>query len=364
MFPTMAVAQTAPVPHDVHPPRNHCGAEPHRSYSDSMTGPPSPNPQPDILGDGYEALTADLPDDAEGAGGRHPGPASGSAHHQHQGRAVPARLFRLLPPDRAGRVPRGPRRGLLRPRPAQVRPFAAAAPDPCPDVRCRRLLPGTGRGGRVHRRRGTRPPGGQRAFHRRTDRRALAARPADRDRRLGAGPRRGAEQPVPRRPGHLGDPHAGPATVRRARQEPPADGAAVRRTRVYYQLSTHRSERGEWDFVTGVEAGDRRRRPRRVAGRRATGHRPRARRARTWIARSWCCARTRRSGPSNGPTSCTAGDAVLDADALARWSTRLGTPRDLHPDRRRHARSAAVEAADVRERVFAEITRWTDAYAG
>jgi alpha-beta hydrolase superfamily lysophospholipase len=54
---------------------------------------------------------------------------------------------------------------------------------------------------------------------------------------------------------------------------------------------------------------------------------------------------------------------VLDADALARWSTRLG----------RHVTCIRIvdgmhdlllSAQPIRERVFAEITRWTDAYAG
>jgi alpha-beta hydrolase superfamily lysophospholipase len=56
------------------------------------------------------------------------------------------------------------------------------------------------------------------------------------------------------------------------------------------------------------------------------------------------------------------GDSVLDADALARWSTRLGTHvtcirivDGMH--------DLLLSAPDIRQRVFAEITRWTDAYA-
>lgn len=129
-----------------------------------------------------------------------------------------------------------------------------------------------------------------------------------------------------------------------------------------YQVSTHRSERGEWDFVTEWKP--------------VTGGVVRAEwlaAAQRAIARAHagldldcpilvlCSDKTVRA--KHWTDDLYRGDSVLDADALARWSTRLG----------RHVTCIRIvdgmhdlllSAQPIRERVFAEITRWTDAYAG
>ena len=162
-------------------------------------------PEPDILGDGYQALTIELPDDAEGAVvatlvmfARRGCPRR--RHRRTRAVLYLHGLVRLLPPDRIGRVLRRPRRALLRAGPAQVRPFAAPPSDPVPDGRRRGLLPGTGlRRSEFIIGRGARSAGDQRSLHRWADRPALAARPAHPHRRRRARQRGGAEQPVPRR---------------------------------------------------------------------------------------------------------------------------------------------------------------------
>lgn len=129
-----------------------------------------------------------------------------------------------------------------------------------------------------------------------------------------------------------------------------------------YQLSTHRSERGEWDFVT--------------AWKPVTGGVVRAEwlaAAQRAIARAHagldldcpilvlCSDKTVRA--KQWTDDLYRGDSVLDAEALARWSTRLG----------RHVTCIRIvdgmhdlllSAPQIRARVFAEITRWTGAYAG
>jgi alpha-beta hydrolase superfamily lysophospholipase len=129
----------------------------------------------------------------------------------------------------------------------------------------------------------------------------------------------------------------------------------------YYQISTHRSERGEWDFFTDWKP--------------VTGGVVRV----EWLAAAQrAIARAHAGLNLNCPilVLCSdktirakqwtdelyRGDAVLDADALARWSTRLGTHvtcirivDGMH--------DLLLSSADVRQRVFTEITRWMDAYA-
>ena len=57
-----------------------------------------------------------------------------------------------------------------------------------------------------------------------------------------------------------------------------------------------------------------------------------------------------------------AGDGVLDADAIARWCTRLGTHVTcIRIDGGMH--DLLLSRPEVRERVFAEMARWLHAYA-
>jgi len=128
----------------------------------------------------------------------------------------------------------------------------------------------------------------------------------------------------------------------------------------YYQLSTHRSERGDWEFVPDWKpvGGGVVRVEWLAAAQRAIA------RAHTGLDLDCpilvlCSAKTVRA--KQWTDELYRGDSVLDADALARWSTRLGTHvtcirivNGMH--------DLLLSAPDVRRRVFAEITRWTDAY--
>lgn len=132
-------------------------------------------------------------------------------------------------------------------------------------------------------------------------------------------------------------------------------------TRSQYQISIHRSERGEWEFDP--------------AWKPVTGGVVRAQwlsAAQRAIARAHagldlpmpllvlCSNRSLRA--KEWTDELLRGDAVLNAGAIARWSTRLG----------RHV--TCVRIADgmhdlllstppVRAATYAEITRWLDAYA-
>jgi alpha-beta hydrolase superfamily lysophospholipase len=130
----------------------------------------------------------------------------------------------------------------------------------------------------------------------------------------------------------------------------------------YYQLSTHRSQRGDWDFVPEWKP--------------VTGGTVRV----EWLAAAQrairaahvglgldvpilvlCSARTIRT--RQWTEELFRGDAVLDSDAIARWSTRLGTHVTcIRIDGGMH--DLLLSKPPVRKRVFAEIARWTDAYAG
>ena len=128
-----------------------------------------------------------------------------------------------------------------------------------------------------------------------------------------------------------------------------------------HQQSIHRSERGEWDFVTEWKP--------------VTGGIVRA----EWLAAAQraisrahagldldcpilvlCSARSVRA--RQWTDSLYRGDAVLNSDAVARWSTKLGSHvtcirivNGMH--------DLLLSAPDVRKRVYTEISRWTDAYA-
>jgi alpha-beta hydrolase superfamily lysophospholipase len=128
-----------------------------------------------------------------------------------------------------------------------------------------------------------------------------------------------------------------------------------------YQLSTHRSERGEWEFITDWKpvAGGVVRAEWLAAAQRAIA------RAHAGLELDCpilvlCSSRTIRARAWTDDLY--RGDSVLDSDAIARWSTRLGTHvtcvrivDGMH--------DLLLSAPDVRKRVFAEIARWTDAYA-
>jgi alpha-beta hydrolase superfamily lysophospholipase len=129
----------------------------------------------------------------------------------------------------------------------------------------------------------------------------------------------------------------------------------------YYQLSTHRSQRGDWDFVPEwkpVTGGTVRVEWLAAAQRAiATAHAGLGLDVPILVL---CSSRTIRT--RQWTEELFSGDAVLDSDAIARWSTRLGT----------HVTCIRVEGGmhdlllskpPVRKRVFAEIARWSDAYA-
>lgn len=129
----------------------------------------------------------------------------------------------------------------------------------------------------------------------------------------------------------------------------------------YYQLSVHRSERGEWDFVKEWKP--------------VTGGVVRA----EWLAAAQRAIARAHAGLSvNCPILMMAsartvrakqwtndfyrGDAVLDTDALARWSTRLGNHVTcLRIEDGMH--DLLLSKPDIRTRIFAELARWLDAYA-
>ncbi|MET0863927.1 MAG: alpha/beta hydrolase [Nakamurella sp.] len=131
--------------------------------------------------------------------------------------------------------------------------------------------------------------------------------------------------------------------------------------RSFYQMSTHRSERGEWEFVKEWKP--------------ITGGVVRAEwlaAAQRAIARAhagltidcpvlmMCSARTIRA--KQWTDDFYRGDAVLDTEALARWSTRLGSQvtciriQDGMHD-------LLLSRPAVRARVYAELARWMDAYS-
>jgi alpha-beta hydrolase superfamily lysophospholipase len=131
--------------------------------------------------------------------------------------------------------------------------------------------------------------------------------------------------------------------------------------RSFYQLSIHRSERGEWDFVKEWKP--------------VTGGVVRA----EWLAAALRAIARAHAGldlscpilmmTSNKTIRTKAwtdelyrGDAVLDPDALARWSTRLGS----------HVTCLRIEGGmhdlllskpEVRSRVYEELANWMDAYS-
>jgi len=129
----------------------------------------------------------------------------------------------------------------------------------------------------------------------------------------------------------------------------------------FYNQSIHRSARGHWDFVQEWKP---------VAG--GIVHA-------SWVAGThrgivrlhaglgldlpilvMCSAKTVRA--RQWTEDFYAGDGVLDADAIARWCTRLGTHVTcIRIDGGMH--DLLLSRPEVRERVFAEMARWLHAYA-
>jgi alpha-beta hydrolase superfamily lysophospholipase len=129
----------------------------------------------------------------------------------------------------------------------------------------------------------------------------------------------------------------------------------------FYQVSTHRSERGEWDFVPEWKpvTGGIVRVEWLAAAQRAIA------RAHAGLGLECpilvlCSARSVRG--REWSDEFFRGDAVLDPDAIARWSTRLG----LHVTCIRVVdgmHDLLLSLPDVRRRVLDEIARWSDTYA-
>ena len=131
--------------------------------------------------------------------------------------------------------------------------------------------------------------------------------------------------------------------------------------RSFYQLSIHRSERGEWDFVKEWKP--------------VTGGVVRA----EWLAAALRAIARAHAGldlpcpilmMSSAMTvrakewtdDLYRGDAVLDTEALARWSTRLGSHVTcLRIEDGMH--DLLLSKPEVRKRVYAELARWMDAYS-
>lgn len=130
--------------------------------------------------------------------------------------------------------------------------------------------------------------------------------------------------------------------------------------RSLYQQSIHRSERGAWDFVTEWKpvSGGAVRAEWLAAAQRAIA------RAHAGLGLDCpilvlCSATTIRA--KQWSDELYRADAVLDSDATARWSTRLGShvtciriTDGVH--------DLLLSAPRVRQRVFAEMRRWLDAY--
>ena len=130
--------------------------------------------------------------------------------------------------------------------------------------------------------------------------------------------------------------------------------------RSLYQQSIHRSERGAWNFVTDWKpvSGGAVRAEWLAAAQRAIA------RAHAGLDLDCpilvlCSAKTVRA--RHWTDELYRGDAVLDSDATARWSTRLGSRvtciRITHG-----MHDLLLSAPYVRKQVFAEITRWMGAY--
>jgi len=131
--------------------------------------------------------------------------------------------------------------------------------------------------------------------------------------------------------------------------------------RSFYQLSIHRSERGEWDFVKEWKP--------------VTGGVVRA----EWLTAALRAIAKAHSGlelpcpilmmssaltvrAKEWTDDLYRGDAVLDTEALARWSTRLGSHVTcLRIEDGMH--DLLLSKPDVRQRVYFEMARWMDTYS-
>jgi len=128
----------------------------------------------------------------------------------------------------------------------------------------------------------------------------------------------------------------------------------------FYNQSIHRSARGEWEFIEEwkpvnggvVRAGWL------AAAQRAIG-RVQAGLGLPYPILVLCSRRTIRA--RKWTDDFYAGDSVLHTDAIARSSVRLGTHVTcVRIDRGMH--DLLLSAPDVRQRVYAEIDRWMNAY--
>jgi len=128
----------------------------------------------------------------------------------------------------------------------------------------------------------------------------------------------------------------------------------------FYNQSIHRSARGEWDFVEEwkpVDGGVVR------VGWIAAAQRA-IRRVQAGLGLPYpilvlCSRRTIRA--RKWSDDFYAGDSVLHTDEIARSSMRLGTHVTcIRVDRGMH--DLLLSAPDVRQRVYAEIDRWMNAY--
>ena len=327
--------------------------------SPAPTNPTFAHPQPDILGPGFESLTVDLPDDAEGAVVatliRHPAPRTtrravlylhGFSDYFHQ--VELAEFHAARGEDFYAIDLRKNGRSLL---PHQTPTRMADISDYYPELDCAvRFITEEGHEQLVINAHST---GGLIAV-------SWLAHLRDRNGDLGVIRAVVLNSPFLDVPASWAVRALAPKPLAvLAKNRPlmvlPSSGPS------YYQLSTHRSERGEWEFVPEWKP--------------VTGGTVRV----EWLAAAQRAIARAHAGldiPCPILVLCSArsvrakawtdeffrGDSVLDAEAIARWSTRLGNNvtcirivDGMH--------DLLLSQLDVRTRVFAEIARWSDAYA-
>jgi alpha-beta hydrolase superfamily lysophospholipase len=325
----------------------------------SIPSPQFAHPKPDIFGDGYEALTAEFPDDSEGAvvvtlvRHRAAQPTSravlylhGLSDYFHQRElaefhAARGEDFYALDLRKNGR-------SLL---PHQTPTRMADVSDYYPELDAAvELIVGDGHDHLVVNAHST---GG------------LVAVLWAHDRQL----RTGSHAPI--RAMILNSPFLDIPAAWAVRAWSPKPLAVLARNRPmmivpnfgpsYYQHSINSAERGEWDFVEAWKpiAGGVVRIEWLVAAQRAIA------RAHAGLNLDFpilvlCAARTVRS--KQWTEDFFDGDAVLDADEIARWSIRLGghitclrIKGGMH--------DLLLSKPAVRRQVYTEIARWSDTYA-
>jgi alpha-beta hydrolase superfamily lysophospholipase len=335
--------------------------EPHQTagYPDLVAGPAFTNPHPDVLGEGYEALTAELPDDAEGelvatlVRYRTDRPTTRAVLYLHgfsdyfhqvelaEFHAARGETFYALDLHKYGRSLGAHQT------PARMSDVADYYPELDAAVE---FITGEGHRTLVLNAHSTGGLIGLLWLH---------------DRRTQAGTTIPIEAVV------LNSPFLDVPATWPIRALAPRPFAALARNRPLmvlpsperslYQMSIHRSERGEWDFITDWKpiAGGTVRIEWLAAAQRAIA------RAHAGLDLNcpilmMCAARSIRA--KQWTDELYRGDAVLDVDALARWSTRLGS----HVTVLRVAdgmHDLLLSRPDVRKRVYADINRWMNAYA-